>query len=501
MKRVGLMAGMIGVSTAGLALWVLLSERGGRAAELLTPRVRAEPQGEQAGRITSLPAAGASVEEIPGLQVSPENESRRQTLTAVEDLPKRIESTLLIVDGTSGDPLPGARVRWADLVEIHRFRSSQVDRRGWTEATVVEQIGRLDVADASGFIRVPGELGAGWFTAHHGELSATDRRIFMHESRVTTPTEERISYGTEALLLFPDRALEIQVVDSQGRPREGIEVCLRVAGLPFQSEIWRGTTRAEDGIARIEHTDSLLEQFYEWARMGKHGELFADFGFATRPPVNQRIDPLRWPQEPIQLELPGIGSLRVTVLDQSGQPTTERVKVYVDATDPGEALTSRIGEGDVDNGSIRFGSIQYGLRLAVSVSFYGRRDSIRREIAGPDSYQQDLELTVHESAPTPLITARPMDSKGQPIVSRAVLFRFVSRNAHGDTLSSGSQALMTDSSGRFEAQLLTALYPQGSCSIRLSYDGYYTERELTADLAFEHIELGDLRLDREEEEQ
>ena len=411
---------------------------------------------------------------------------------------------LRVVDGTTGDPLPGAQVWWASIHEITRFRESSRGATHWSDPAILEQIGNKEFADSSGHIGMQGKPSIGvLFTGRHGELSGTGLRNLSEFGSLDKAEKAELEYAmpaSEDLELFPDRTLEVRVVDSRGQSQGNVAVSLRLERGEQEKEVWRGKTSREDGIARIEHVDRLLPDFYRARRSGRSVEVYADFGFVTYPSAAVRIDASPWPATAVQLTLPDTGSLTVTVFDENWQPTTERAMVYVAVAELSDPSLPTIGEGDIEGGSIRFGSIPLGLNLVVHVSFYGMRGSIRREIRGPDGYRSDVELVLHQSAPTPLITGRLLDDLGQPIRSRAARFYWAAHNDRGNSFAGGNQVLATNVDGRFEARLGTAPYPGGSYSIRLSCEGSYAERELTADYVFEHNELGNLRLDREQEE-
>jgi len=428
---------------------------------------------------SSLALPAASADRAPGTD---RREAGVEPPKPVQSAPELTTVRLHVMHGITGERLAGVRVQaqWGKLGER---RILQSDDQGVAEVEVP-----------------PGTI---FFSANHGELSGT--AFFREHGSMSAKQEQPFE-----LLLFPERVLYIQVVDGNGNPRAEVAVCLRTEGAPQQGwftldpgnpdppmptaiqEVWRGATAGQLGIARVEPLRLLLDDYYAALRAGRAATLFADLAFPTHPPAAVQIDPLQWPQAPVQLVLPELGSLTVVVLDSSGQPTSERAKVYVDAALPLERPSLRVGERDLESGRMLFDSVPYGLPLAVEVSFYGQRDAIRRKIDGPTHAQPELELVIVESSPMPVIVGRLVGASGAPIGLASVTVQ--SLNRAGEALSFGTYELKL-TAGVFECLLATRIYEGGSVTLRFESAGLVATRELRSELTHLRIGLGDVKLE------
>jgi hypothetical protein len=494
------------VQEAGLALPQ-------RVGEEQRPSTRQEPPVDErpaASRPRSRPAAGAAFQWRP-----PEG--------------SEVEARLAVVDGTTGQRLRGARLVWAEQAEIkaraagggsygklaealersgHELFSDENGEavwRHWPEAIVV--------AASYGELRAEATVTAGPGGSLHGHASVAFSEVTWRSPDGRTGS---MSNQQEELLLFPDRALEIQVVDSRGVPRAGIKV--RLAGdravvqraqtldghdlAPAQrprltKEWWRGVTEGAHGVARIEHADEVLSAYYAAVRGGTPVSVFADLDFPS-PAAAVRLDPRLWPVEPVRLVLPELGSLTVIVLDAGGRPTRERVKVLVDsAAQEAERSSQRIGEGVLAGGRVTIGDVPLALPLSVNVSFYGQRAAVHRQIDGPTAAQPHVELVVHESPPTPMLAGRILDPDGAPLREAHVTFKFESRDSTGEARVLGGQEVVTDAAGHFEILFTQRVYDRGSVELRLAAAGATARRVLANELGLPRIELGDVRLGAE----
>jgi hypothetical protein len=409
-------------------------------------------------------------------------------------------------------------VVWAENSEIVQARSTGGGSPHETLTEVLERIGSELFSDENGEVAWKHWPQSVLVAAgSYGELRAEASAITGFAKVTWRSPDGRagfVSDAREELLLFPDRALEIQVVDSTGAPREGIKVRLvgdrAVVQRSWQTldpsdpapaersrltkDMWRGVTAGARGVARIEHADDALSAFYEAVRDGVQVSVFADLDFPA-PAAAVRIDPQLWPVEPVRLVLPQLGSLTVIVLDAGGRPTRERVKVLVDSAAQGQERSSqRIGEGVLASGRITIGDVPLSLPLSVNISFYGRRAALHRQIDGPTAAQPDVELVVQESPPTPVLAGRILDAAGAPLGGASVTFKFESKDQTGEALAFGGQEVVTDSAGRFELLFTQRIYDGGSVELRIGVASATASRVLANELGLPRIELGDVRL-------
>ena len=211
-----------------------------------------------------------------------------------------------VVDATTGEPVPGAEVRFL------REGAIPDDRR---EATIcgrplddlLDRYGRRFRADEQGMLRVPRTRA--WL-------------VGIAPGRWGTSLCPESGSGTRELALHPDTSLAVRVVDGAGAPLLGIPVQLiyvwdaREIGTTVESG-------SPDGFARFAHIPA-------------YASLTDRESFLVRLPILAGRCPWmnlvvhKLPSEPVSLVAPPLGRLEVHALDGKGNPLREPAEVKVD---------------------------------------------------------------------------------------------------------------------------------------------------------------------------
>ena len=175
-----------------------------------------------------------SGERIPARQLEATSVAPLEAL----DTTPREPVDVLVIDKTTGAPIAGALVRWANMSEIGP-RNDLTRPRWLADPFVLPDVARRTTSDEHGLARVDARLFPGTIVATFGEL------IGRADASETSERPIRVE-------LARDLGLAIQVVDATGTPVAGVPVCLRdEPNLDTLGELWRGTTEGPDGIARV----------------------------------------------------------------------------------------------------------------------------------------------------------------------------------------------------------------------------------------------------------
>lgn len=366
-----------------------------------------------------------------------------------------------VVDAATGDPVPGADVRWFDET-AHELLSVQFG--GWTSELQMLLLRAEEVADRTGWKT---------FADAQGKARVTVRDlafvVAMHEGRYgrmqlrdnTVPPRD--GYRLE---LVADRSVAVQVVDGNGRPCIGVPVTmLLMGGDESQRNVGDlqplATTAAPDGIARIDHIQCL-------------GEVLSG-----APLVPERVGPRlclpgssidgpdfaydRLPLEPVVLRMPPVGSLRVRA-ELAGRPAPGFQHVWLSCEDPEETLdatmmqsVSMVSVGA--DGTARFPFVLLGRRWNVYTEAGG---GMWRTVAGPITPGQELEVVLTAEEHAAMLSGRLVDSSREPLRDQAFSFA-----ADGDGFWQRVDG-RTDGEGRFV--VLVGSFEEPAQSARMTFD-------------------------------
>ncbi|MEZ6003339.1 MAG: carboxypeptidase-like regulatory domain-containing protein [Planctomycetota bacterium] len=219
--------------------------------------------------------------------------------------------------------------------------------------------------------------------------------------------------------------LRVRVLDAQGRPVGGVLVAwnLYVPGMG-EDDRARGTTRASDGVARLDLAEGQ-----------KNRDRMEAMGFQFRHRVVAEVasaDPVRvelegWPQEgqEVDLILPPTGSLRVRILPAEGAILPEDPGLnlrWSPAEVVGREENVRYERVDQEPKTLEPGLLQYdrlSLGLAFSVTAFGKgfMPGTVEPIAGPTEAGQVVETSVQLGQALAYVRMQVLDAGGAPLVS------------------------------------------------------------------------------------
>lgn len=222
----------------------------------------------------------------------------------------RPEPVVFVFDWASRAPVAGAEVLW--IAREPHDSPGEWERRsdlGRLEALMRAEGGHtLTDEHGNASIRVEGRC----------EFAASVESAWGQAGMpVWNPVTER---DEVSIVVYPDAALAVRVVDPRGRPRAGVPVALRRSS---------GTFRSDELVAI---TDTLGEASLLHARAFIEREIARYQGSKVQPPVwsaalglclagalEHPIETSAWPSEAIVLTLPETGALEVEVVDSRGQ--------------------------------------------------------------------------------------------------------------------------------------------------------------------------------------
>lgn len=386
----------------------------------------------------------------------------------------------------SVDPLPGVEFAWLTAPD-----EETTVQRFWSWFTNSE----LDEQLAKGATRVLGDE-RGW-----AEIPRPTRPLivaaaapgwwgFNHAPAHPEPELE--------ITLRPERALAVLVVDGAGRPVAGVPVALRAGFWGGLSDRLRART-AEDGIARLEHVESVLSQ-------GGAQEWSLALAITAAKPIGAPLDVERLPSEPVRLVLPPTGACDVRIVDQAGEAVLESFDVTLGATLPGTDERQRRRserEGslapDVRDGVAEFPFVELGLELGASARRAGGwvQQSVRG--LGPKRAGEKVELVLRLGRDVSTLRGRVVDLAGQPLVRRELsLVWRVGEEDSGD-LGLGSTKSGDDGVFEVDVRLPADSTRAGTLALELRDPRFGTfargARPLVLPLATGVNELGDIAVE------
>jgi hypothetical protein len=331
--------------------------------------------------------------------------------------------TITVVDPRTDTPVAGAKVFWHDqdvwqLVQALPEHELPADPETlWRDherlAALVGWQTRSD-RDGKATIAVTAE------SQIRARAEGTWGMLVLRRNAVEPPTGHR-------LLLQPDVVVQVRVLDAEGRAACDVPVQLvpiDAKGAPVRHFGWQALarTRAPDGIATIEHLQSLRheaanDQGIELDTVRWHVR-------AALPGNDDPGEPLdleNAPTEPITLRLPPCGSVHVRAV-LAGQPAPGFRQASMHSRDErGErgrrkfeaARSERVAE----DGVARFQHVPLQAALWVGSNTGGY---MHAQCNGPAQAGQVVEVTLKHADESLLLRGRLVDAERQPIVSRNI---------------------------------------------------------------------------------
>lgn len=226
--------------------------------------------------------------------------------------------------------------------------------------------------------------------------------------------------------------LLVRVVDAAGEPATGVSVSLRMrVGGQGEGRKGAGTSRAPDGLARIDLTD-LAELRAQAPAIGLSFSFFVQADVASATPVRTALE--GWPEEGqrVELTLPPAGALRVRLLTREGEPLASEgqlgwwwVPADVAAADPScayERVPSHLLDAPAGEATIE--GVGLGLTLSVTGSAPGFGSVTLRGIEGPTAPGEVRALELRLGPPLASVRLRVLDPQGNPLANQPLRGEF-----------------------------------------------------------------------------
>jgi hypothetical protein len=360
---------------------------------------------------------------------------------------------LRAVRTASADPMPGVEFTYAltpaDAPTPERFWSWFVE--GELEARIADRQ-KLVVADGQGLARIPVPP-AGFVV-----IASTPGWWGIRTIESDPPPTLEIE-------LHRDSEIAVQVVDGAGQPLGGVPVALRASFWGNASDRVRARTGATDGIARLRHVQSTLDD-------GNAQEWTVGLAVALVKPVGVAIEPQKLPTEPLRLVMPQTGACEVRLLDENGELTKETFDVTLAAALPavGDERERRRQDGEgatcieVSDGLALFPFVELGAEVFASARRNGHWTSHTARGMGPKRAGEKTELVLRLGTDVTTLVGRIVDGAGAPIVRQQieVTLRVTGRREYrqmlGNPRTDDDGGFRLDTTSRGNAQAGTTLF-------------------------------------------
>lgn len=307
-----------------------------------------------------------------------------------------------VVDGRSARPLPGARV-WVDTEVDPWLWSLPGDADpGATPSRYHARALAALRADEEGRVRLP---------LVHRRAVVEGVAPGLWGRMFTRP--EGWQAGEPLLLeLWPEAPLAVRVVDNAGDPAPGVDLTLRVpaggSSVMTDTHHYEATTVGPSGLALFRISPQALPR-KAWDR---------GLTVVLREPLGRPLqEVMRRPRskdDPLELGLPGTGSLRVRLLDPRGDPMPGPLSASVAALVPGAGRRSV--HRSSEDGEVVFPYVGLGLPLEVGLaSQAGRLEQVRVRTRSPEREGETVEVAARLTEAFPELLGRALRVDGRPV--------------------------------------------------------------------------------------
>jgi hypothetical protein len=286
--------------------------------------------------------------------------------------------TIQVVDGRTGEALPGAKVWHLPVGTAYGDLTPEQQEGFWLDREVfLPTLGGGGLTDSNGNRAVP----EGWSIGRHGDLYG--------DLHVGEQSDARLE-------LFPDHALSVEVFEADGSPAPGV-------GVRWEARGTLGTLGSTNEAGRIH------SPHFGWERRhASSGQLFAPLLDLRVGEVTLHLDDL--PDDPVRITLPDVGTLSVAFRNKDGTPADPALihapTVSIQAIAGGATLepVGHWAASDLDTGGrAHFTHVALGRQLTLRLP-WGYVDPIT--IAGPTGDDPHRRLTVTEPHQYPELSGR-----------------------------------------------------------------------------------------------
>ncbi len=413
----------VGLVLAG-ALWFVFLSGGERGRA--PGRVPDPPTSAPEIRDEERPAEVVPARPPPGSVPDAESAVSRESLAPGADGPLPGSLPLEVVEARSGRPVPGAEV-WS----LRRHGSWQA-----LELDALREDALHARADAAGIARVPRPGEEGLLVLAAGGTLAGGTWVPPGAA------------GRARIELHPDWDVAVLVVDAAARPAPAVPLALSDSD---GSSPGRRETD-ESGRALFRHVGLALAR-----APARRATLKVDLPLAEE--LAAELEAGHEPREPVRFELPPLGSVEVTVLEEGGQQAADGTEVRLGLVRPGEPRDispfshRRRPHVNRETAGARasFPHVELGCELELGASRPGSSVSTTEYASGPRRAGERVVHTLHLGSDHPVLTFRALDELGAPLVRTELALTTWWRG--GWMIDENRQETTTDAEGRFRVDL------------------------------------------------
>jgi len=472
-------------SLGGLLAWLALGSSAPRDTHAAPAATERAPRPSDARLDAS---ANAHVDRASGPAEASERAAEELELASANAAaPEPYPDGLLVLVRRRGtrEPVEGALVRWVDSWQLEYEQLQRELRNDPSGEELLQRSGNERASGADGTLRVPRP-------AAELLLSARLDSAFAWK-RTGASSEEPC-----LLELAEQNELALHVVDENGVPQAGVPVALQHGAGDEREFAWRASTSA-DGEARC----SIYRHAAERASSGRFSACLA---LPLAAVVAHELERGAPPAEPVRLVLPPTGSLRVRLVEENGEPSTEsgtlELNVRYGDRAGGASDVRRFDlhtyAYDYENGEVVIPFLGLGLELELRDLSPGQRNGPVERVSGPRRAGEEAKAELKRNPHARKLRGRALlGESGAPLANARLRAVF----ATGQRALGTVQPIRTDAQGAFELPLRGSWAPSDPRELRLSLPhGPGPLLSASTDVSFAvplaGADLGELRFER-----
>jgi hypothetical protein len=310
---------------------------------------------------------------------------------------------VLVVDESTGVPVPEAEVAWADESITRPFRFGTYAAAS-TLISDFDHATQRTVADARGVALVRPCQGLA--------IAARSGDRFGHRKFEDAPR------GEVRLQIASGQHVAAKVVTDAGVPVAGVTVLISIelrSGRSSTSRNFHAATRDPDGLAIVNHTGVVFRDSYgEWREIGEVTASIAGAGAeGTREAT---VEDLR--AGPIMLIRRPTGRVLVKLLDPDGRPFSAEARVSLRASVPPARTFFAAFEANATRGSAEFPTVAVGSVLTASAESAGYDTVMREKLEGPQNGGEDATIELRFVRQRAVVHGTAVDELSTPLSRR-----------------------------------------------------------------------------------
>ena len=450
---------------------------------------------------TQDPVAEAAVEEASAEiddEVAQTAPVRTERTDIEPDLAGRIQPavegadgiTVRTIDESSGEALPNT-----DIFALYPsdYDEAELEAKFRVENMSLEQICM--------------EYGTHYRTNEEGITAVrrpTDRSavLFARHQKQTTLSFDLDPTAEEWVVrLKPDLAVQVRVTDAGGNVAEGVPVSLRSRTNSYQFDLMTQRSNAE-GIVDFENLNVFLQD-----GIGPSGDLYLGLAMllpveaSSLPAHEQPLPTDEPPQQPIELQLPDHGGIKIRLVNDDGDLVAEDCYASLsrvsEDSEPGQLQNSEL-RLSIKQGEVLAPFVALNANLSLMVATQSGMLGEAKMITGPQRPGEVVEVDYLVSDRCTVIGTLTYED-GSPAANIKIDGR--TRTNYGDRNEENRLRIRTNDDGRFELQFVgDALQkPADSRSLvlaqhRPNLPSLHYSLELPATLPRGELDLGSLKL-------